>query len=640
MWGHQVDEVDGFVLVWLARAFVALVAFVGMVTGLKFILGTVIFAYRVWQLIRGETSIVKESGVSTSETTSDQEPEEKAWHAKWLPFVKVSAIYIGLVAVSLSSVHTVWRNLRGLLRLFEVAIPEGVYNLVDSVWPKLDFGVWDYTRSWASGDKVECLFGNASDVSLQWDAAEKAYAFFANNPNQSDVSYSFGNEYVASGKPFVASGRLGLGHAPGSCHVRFVNEVAESRANYKVVSGDSSEAPRFYECLTFTFTRDRTVEYKVDRLGWLNTRAVYIAVSIVIIAAVFYYYYCFYKGSVSRMKLVPESRSKVNKSQWKKKQHEVASPSDSGTDDEGFTKVKPDWMLPDDHKGWHKECQTECSCPSYTAGQVLTDADALYLELTLADNCFRKHDGKKNPVSGKPALKGEALHSVVTSTKALEKVKKIKKEAAVASSPTIPSTAMKSCVCVEVILKSDATKTHKFTGFAATVKGAGQLEVPPVQAIICPATHGMIAADAQLEAFVLVPEGNGYRRVPVTVYKTWTYKVGKEQETGTSFLYTGGGLKMFKAPLTNALIPNTSNQGLLYSALTGNVSGGSIRLEDNGFIISQIATQPGDSGAFIWSTVLNESRTALTVPVGIHIGNNGANVAVPIAVALKAVNFQ
>jgi len=607
VWGADVEDIDPVVVAWFTRYIVGFVAILGAVAGLKFLLGTLVFSFRVWQLITADKPLEKEAAVSGEDEPEKEKQDEPSVVSKWMPFVKITAIYIGLVAASASSVYTVWRNLRGILRLFEVTIPAWVADLVESCFPSFAVGSWDSTETWNSQDSVTLPHSSATVTSQRWDAAAKAYEYFARHPDTKTYCISFSH----GGKFTVMPSTLGLGYAPGSCVAKLSDQVPESRCCYRLEKHDveGDEKVVYYSTLSFTFVRDDSVVYTVSKLGWLNAKAVYLAVSVVLVAAVFYYYYCFYHVGAFRS-IKAEARTKVNRSQWKKKQHEIASPSDSGTDDEGSGKTKPDWVLPDEHP-MMRESQKK---------QTKEASDEV--------------SGKK-----KKSLKTEALHSAVTSKGALDKVKKIKPEAAVASSPTVPGRVANMCCLVEINEKgSNIIKT--ITGFAAMIKGAGQLEVPPVQVIVCPASHGIVADHTRFEFNAIVNTAEGSRRVPVAYYTQWTYQVGKESETGTAFLYNGGGLKMFKAPLTNELHVGSTNQGLIYSALSRSVSGGSVRLEKEGFVIHEIATQPGDSGAIVWSTVLNEARTAVTVPVAIHIGQNGSNVAVPVGVALKAVNFQ
>ena len=232
----------------------------------------------------------------------------------------------------------------------------------------------------------------------------------------------------------------------------------------------------------------------------------------------------------------------------------------------------------------------------------------------------------------------EALHTVVGSTVATDKAKKIKREAAVATSPTIPAKALKSLVSVSV-LEHKTGVTSIFSGFAASMPIA---DGKSVQVIVCPATHNIIAGEESANLFsasVNIALDNGFRVVPLKFFKQWTYSIGKFTDTCTAFLFEGGGLKMFKAPLTHATPARTVAQGLIYSPHTTNTSGGQFIVDAEGFLIHQIGTKPGDSGSFVWSTVLTEARTAITVPVGVHVGNRGANLAVPVGVVFRDVNF-
>lgn len=613
---------------WVTRIVATVMLFIGFLTGLKFLVGTLLFLYRVYQLISASTtedrvsiSVISsgpglrpESGRDDSEDISGEEAPESAWK-KWSAFVKVSLVYLAVTSISLSSVFAVWRNLRGLFTLFEVALPDSFLRAVDfaSTCTPSDY-TWDFKDSWGSrtvGSSVK----NFSLATCRWDAAELAVNHFAENASAKTVIVSYDAAGVADGKPRIAPSRIGLGFGQqgGSASATLSDYGSENDHVFTLSSEEEGGEPAYYKTLTFTFVRDDGIMYKKSgRLGAVNVNIAVAAFVVIALSACFYFYFCFHKSTAKRiMREYQNVRTNAGQSTFKKV-HKRVYPDDSAEDNGSFqsrkgSQQKPSSSIDDGHQMAHET---------------------------------PKMFGEANRKPIKVAR--EALLSTVGSAKAVEKAKKIKKEAAVASSPTIPSKAVASCLAVRIFDSTTGLETT-LTGFACTIRGVGPLEVAPVQVILCPATHALIANDSLAPNFacsVRIPTDEGERIVAIEYYRQWTYSLGKFSDTCTAFLYKAGGLKMFKSPLTHSLNPRTVNQGLLYSVHTRNVSGGTLQLDEEGFVVHQIATKPGDSGTFIWSTVLTEARTAITVPVAIHVGNNGANVAVPVAVALRDVNFQ
>lgn len=593
LFGIRVNE-DPEAIAWFASALAWLFAIIGALTGLRFFISTVVFMARVVMLIRSGS--VKEVHLeSLSDAELEEEEKKVGLIEKWGPFIKAAAVYIGLIAVSLSSMYGVWRNLKALLRLFEVSLPEWITDAVEGLFPKLDFGVWDFSESWGPNVRVEIPNTTRTVLSLKWDASELAFKHFAENADSKCVAFIYARENVASGKPRIVPSRLGLGHPGGSCSATLSSSVVATEAVFVVKEVDHDDV--YFGELTFTFTRDVAVTYAVTRNAWINQQSIQIAVVVLLLSAVFYYYFCFYKAS-SVIRIMREARvNRVNKSQHKKQRNQ-AYPADQGPADGGSApREKPDWQLPEDHP-------------------MAREA---------------KEDNKT------PEVATEALHTSEKSEEAVQKVKKVKREAKVSSSPTVPSRNVKALCLVHIFDKKTATG-YTLSGFAAALQGANNTAK---QVIICPATHGIITSkDGEgFDVTVQVATAEGVRKTLATFYQQWAYSVGSIKETGTAFTYTGGGLKMLKTSLTSVLNRDSVTQGMIFSLVNNSVSGGTVRLTSEGLVVHEITTQEGDSGALVWSTVLNEARTAMTVPVAVHFGHAGSNLAIPIAVALKNLNF-